>query len=133
MIKATDLPLYLRKRMGIPAPSKYGVAPAAQRTADGILFDSKAEMHRYQELKGMQSQGVITYFLRQVPFHLPGNVTYRVDFMVVYPDQHIVYEDVKGALTAMYKLKKKQVEALYPITIMEIRMGGGRGGKFLKA
>jgi hypothetical protein len=84
---------------------------------DGIKFRSIKEADYYNSLKILQKVGKITYFLRQVPFDLPGNVKYFIDFMVVYPDKTICYIDVKGFETPMFKLKKKQVEALYPIKI----------------
>jgi hypothetical protein len=124
MLKPSDLPADLRERLGLePKRHKYNVSPREMRTIDGITFDSKAEMHHYRKLKDMQAQGLIRYFLRQVPFHLPGNVVYRTDFMVVYTDGRIEYVDVKGMRTAMYKLKRKQVEALFPVKIVEVTKG----------
>lgn len=120
MIKASDLPPELRARMGIPAESKYKVKAKDTRTADGIVFDSKAEMHRYRELLRLREQGLVQYFLRQIPFHLPGGVKYVCDFMVVWNNGRIVYEDVKGVRTDLFIAKKKIVEAIYPVTIHEI-------------
>lgn len=87
---------------------------------DDINFGSKLEGRYYTHLKNLQSKGVVTFFLLQVPFRLPGGVKYLLDFMVFYADGNIEYVDVKGVITAIYKLKKKQVEALYPIKIKEI-------------
>jgi hypothetical protein len=100
-----------------PRRNKYN----AQKTkVDGITFDSKKEATYYRQLKMAVGEGEISYFLRQVPFDLPGNVKYRVDFMIVCNDGTIDYIDVKGRRTPMYILKKKQVEALYPVTIEEV-------------
>jgi len=122
-MKASDLSPALRAKLGIKARSKYNVAAKADRTADGIVFDSKAEMRWYLRLK--TDPGVL-FFLRQVPFHLPGNTVYRCDFMVAYQVggvfPYIEFQDVKGMRTATYRLKKKQVEALYPIKIVEIQV-----------
>lgn len=96
--------------------SKYN---AMKTVVDGIKFDSKKEAAYYEYLKLRQRAGTIKYFLRQVPFDLPGNIRYRVDFMAVQDDDTIQYFDVKGFKTAMYKLKKKQVEALYPGVVIE--------------
>lgn len=122
-IKASDLSPALRKRLGVKARNKYGVADKAERTADGIPFDSKKEMHRYMELVQMQRAGSVKFFLRQVPFHLPGGVVYRADFLVVYVNGDIVdvnFEDVKGMRTKEYLMKKKMVEAIYPVKIREL-------------
>jgi hypothetical protein len=99
---------------------KYHVSRKEMRTLDGITFDSKKEMNWYRHLMQYREANVVKYFLRQVPFHLPGGVVYRCDFMVVYCDGKVEYQDVKGMRTAMYILKKKQVEAIYPIKIREI-------------
>lgn len=95
--------------------SKYN---AEKTTVDGITFDSKKEAARYVELKFMQAAGEIRYFLCQVPFHLPGGIRYFCDFAVCQFDGTMQYEDVKGMQTDVFKMKKKQVESLYPVTII---------------
>lgn len=95
---------------------KFSAQPTA---ADGIRFDSKKEAMRYGVLKLLEKQGEVVFFLRQVPFDLPGNTRYRVDFQIFWADGRITFEDVKGMRTPTYIAKKKQVEALYPITITE--------------
>lgn len=86
---------------------------------DGIKFASKKELKRYTELKMLQQQSKIIFFLRQVPFHLPGNNKYVCDFMIFWCDNTVTIEDVKGFKTETYKIKKKLVESVYPITITE--------------
>jgi hypothetical protein len=88
--------------------------------ADGIKFSSKKEHKRYQQLKILQNSGEILFFLRQVPFHLQAGVKYVCDFVVFWTSGEVTIEDVKGMKTDMYILKKKMVEATYPITITEI-------------
>ena len=87
---------------------------------DGIRFASIKEGKRYLELKMLKESGVVKYFQRQTPWDLPGGVKYRLDFQVKWSDGRESFEDVKGMRTDMYKLKKKQVEALHSITITEI-------------
>ena len=87
---------------------------------DGIRFASKKEHKRYLELKLLQKYGEVIFFLRQVPFYLPAGVKYLCDYQVFWTDGNVTFEDVKGMKTPMYILKKKQVEAIYPITITEI-------------
>lgn len=87
---------------------------------DGIRFDSKKEAKYYGELKLLQKSGEVVMFLRQVPFHLPGGVIYRVDFQEFHRDGVVRFVDVKGFETAEFKMKKKMVEALYPIEIETI-------------
>lgn len=90
----------------------------AQRTeANGIKFDSKKEARYYQALLIRVRAGQVLFFLRQVPIDLPGNVKYRVDFQEFHADGSVHFVDVKGMETKEFKLKKKQVEALYPFEI----------------
>jgi len=93
----------------------------ARRTnVDGIKFSSKKEANRYNILKLLQKSGDILFFLRQVPFHLPGGVKYVCDFLIFWANGDVTIEDVKGFKTEIYKAKKKMVEALYPVEISEV-------------
>lgn len=93
---------------------------AVKTVRDGIKFHSKKEAKRYDELVLLKASGEVLFFLRQVPFHLPGNVKYLCDFVVFWADDTVSFEDVKGMKTATYIMKKKMVEALHPIKITEI-------------
>ena len=93
---------------------------AVPTTYDGIRFASKKEGNRYLELKDLQLQGDVRCFLIQTPILLPGPTKYVDDFTVFWADDTVTFEDVKGVRTPQYKLKKKQVEALYPFKITEI-------------
>ena len=98
-----------------PGRSKYN---AVICEADNIKFRSKKERKRYLELRALQHAGEC-WFLRQVPFYLPGNVRYVLDFLVFWKDGRQTFEDTKGCKTAMYVAKKKMVEALFPVRIIE--------------
>ena len=87
---------------------------------DGIKFASKKEAKYYQDLKLRQAAGEVLFFLRQVPFHLPGNVRYVCDFQEFLADGQVKFVDVKGYKTDMYKLKVKQVKAVFGVTIEEV-------------
>ena len=84
---------------------------------DGIRFDSKKEARYYQELLLRQRAGEVVFFLRQTPFHLPGGVTYRVDFQEFHASGEVRFVDVKGMETKDFIMKKKMVEDLYPVEI----------------
>jgi hypothetical protein len=94
---------------------------AVRTERDGISFSSKLEAAYYDKLKLFQSAGQVLFFLRQVPFHLPGGVRYVVDFQVFYTDGSIEFVDVKGMETPEFITKKKLVEALYPIEISVVK------------
>ena len=96
---------------------KYGVADLEERKRGAIRFDSKKEARYWDELCHRVEAGEVVFFLRQTPFHLPGNTVYRVDFQEFHADGTVHFVDVKGMETEVFKLKKRQVEELYPVTI----------------
>ena len=106
-----------RRRLGLPSRSKFNNVPTI---IDGIRFSSQREGKRYEELKQLQKCGEVVWFIRQAPCHLPGGVKYLADFVVIWACGEVTVEDVKGMKTPMYRLKKRQVEAIYPIHIKEI-------------
>lgn len=101
------------------------------RTRDGIVFDSKKEADYYDHLKLRVKAGEVLWFIRQPSFDLPGGVKYRADFLVIRRamtgDRSNPLEttdvvsviDVKGHRTEVYRIKKRQVEEIYGITIEE--------------
>lgn len=92
---------------------------AIRTERDGIKFPSQKQARYYDELKMQQKVGLVLFFLMEVPIRLPGNVKYKIDFVVFMTDGNVRFIDVKGHKTKMYITKKKMVEALYPITIEE--------------
>ena len=89
---------------------------------DGIKFPSKLERDYYLFLKRMKESGSVLFFLRQIPFLLPGGVTYRLDYLVFYaPNKEelgdIEFVEVKGYMTKDAAIKIKQTEDLYGIKI----------------
>lgn len=88
---------------------------------DGFHFASQLECAYYNNLKLLMRTGEVLFFLRQVPFHLPGGVKYVVDFQVFYADGFVDFIDVKGMETAEFIMKKKIVESIYPIKINVIK------------
>lgn len=92
---------------------------------DNITFASMHEAARYQELMLMQRAGQIQDLKLQVPFLIVVNgkkiCKYLADFQ--YTDVtsgKVVTEDAKGYRNRLYVLKKKLVEALYAIEIVEV-------------
>lgn len=93
---------------------KYNAVPTI---VDGFRFDSKKEAARYRRNKILLASGEMIMQQRQVPFHLPGGVIYRLDFQEYYRNGEILFIDVKGRDTPQSKQKRRQVEAMYPIEI----------------
>jgi len=84
---------------------------------DGKKFPSKAERAYYDKLCLLRKAGDVLFFIRQVPFDLPGDNVYRADFMVFYADGTVKIIDVKGMETPEFKIKKKLLEETYPFTL----------------
>ena len=101
-------------------------AQATER--DGIRFDSKLEARYYDILKTLRDKSdEVLFFLRQVPVHLPGGTKLVIDFQVFWKDGTVTFEDTKGVETDSFKIKKREVEALYPFTIKVITAKDVRG------
>lgn len=100
--------------------SKYGNKKTEYK---GEIYDSAKEAERAFELDMLLKQGEIKSVERQPAFKIEINgrkiCTYRADFKITYADGHEEIEDVKGVRTAVYRLKKKMVEAIYGIEIKE--------------
>ena len=111
------------KKLGLlPKGHKYQAKPTV---VDGVRFASKKEARRYGELKAMEKAGQIQWLRIQRSFEIIVNGInvgkYIADFVYrTIPDRGWVYEDVKGYRTPVYRLKKKLVEALYGIKIVEV-------------
>jgi hypothetical protein len=86
-------------------------------TYDGTRFASKLEFDYYLHLELLKKAGQLIMFLRQVPFFLPGGTKYICDFVLFTEDGNVRFVDVKGVETDSFKIKKREVEAIYPITI----------------
>ena len=120
---------------GVSRPNKFGAVPT---TVDAIRFASKKESRRYLDLKLMEKAGLIRDLECQpkFPIHVvpqtacgdyaavPVRVaTYIADFSYYDIETHsVVVEDVKSKATrtALYRLKKKLIEAEHDITITEV-------------
>lgn len=89
---------------------------------NGMKFDSKRELKRWQELELLQRGGAIKDLERQVSFpmrHCGVKIcTYVADFTYTDGDRFIV-EDCKGFRDRVYLLKKKLVHAFYGVRILE--------------
>lgn len=117
-----DMPPEMRKRLGASQieagaakPRKYHNQPTV---VDGIRFDSKREAAYYRELKLRKAAGEVSYWLRQVPLHLPGGTRYVVDFLIFFTEQRApAYVDVKGRETQVFRLKRREIQHHYPIKI----------------
>lgn len=112
--------------------NKYHRSSTPERTLNGILFDSKAEMKRWQQLKLLEFAGNIKNLERQPVFILADAfvdnegkkqraIKYVGDFRYT-EGERVVVEDVKGFWTQTAKLKVKLFRQKYPgIIFREVR------------
>lgn len=91
---------------------------------NGALYDSKKEADYALQLDMLMKAGEIQSWERQIRLDavVEGKkvCTYIADFKVTEKDGRIQYVDVKGFKPAVYRLKKKLIEALYHLTINEV-------------
>lgn len=85
---------------------------------NGIKYDSKLEAEYAQQLDIRKRDGDIKDWRRQEPIKLEVNgkkiATYKVDFVITHNDNAEEYIEIKGMRTAVFNLKWKLFEALYP-------------------
>jgi hypothetical protein len=104
---------------------------AIKSTYNGQTFHSKKEKNYAVKLDLLkksfrESERVLDYKTQvKFPVEVMGNkiCTYILDFVVTYVDGRTEYVDVKGykggTAYSIFRIKKKLVEALYSITIIE--------------
>lgn len=124
LVEMRDSPAERKKR-----DSKYG---NTQVVDAGIKFDSKAEHKRWQYLAMLEKAGEIRDLKLQVPFLLiPSQVrpsggieratNYIADFSYTTVDGVYVVEDVKGAVTPEFRLKRKLMLFVHGVEVKEVR------------
>jgi len=97
---------------------KYHAKPVVR---DGFKFPSKKEGRYYDYFKHLRDDtNEVLFFLRQVPFHIPGNIRVVVDFVVFYTDGDIRIYDVKGVKTERFRMNQKLLAQHYPMIDLEI-------------
>jgi hypothetical protein len=112
-----DLPLKDRNRFRNDEKKRKAKYNSVRTKINGYCFSSKKEAKRYLELLTLKKAGEIKIFIRQPMIDLGGGTTYRPDFLIFWSDGKTTWEDVKGFKTPIFKMKKKLVEAKYPIDI----------------
>lgn len=108
-------------------PSKY---KAIRTTVDGIVFDSKREARRWQELKLLERSGKIRELGRQITYVLAPSVRiagekrarpelrYKADF--AYEDcvtGAFVIEDSKGFSDTAFRIRQHLMKSVHNIDV----------------
>jgi len=78
---------------------------------DGIKYGSKKEANYAFKLDLAKKSGELLFYLRQVPFDLPGGFKHRIDFLEFWADGTAKFVEVKGMDLPMGKLKRKRANA----------------------
>lgn len=101
--------------------NKYGVAPKADRTHNGKVYPSKAEMLC---AKSLQADPTITLIIEQPQVPLGQDTVYKPDFYVYRASANEAYFiDVKGVETRDFKRNKKLWKTYGPLPL-HIRKNG---------
>jgi hypothetical protein len=118
--------------MGANAPHDMSKYHNVKTIVDGNTFDSKAEAQRYQELKLLEKAKLIWALKLQPRYVLappcildgrkkPG-LTYVADFEYIADGSYMhTVEDVKGAVTAVYRIKRHLMKTVLGLDIVEIK------------
>jgi hypothetical protein len=87
---------------------------------NSVMYDSKHEANVARNHDNELRAGTIDFWCRQPEFILPGGIIYRADFIVKTKSGQVIVEDAKGIKTKEYKLKKRQVESIYRVKVIEV-------------
>lgn len=104
------------------------------RTEDGIVFGSKAELIRYRELKKEMNYGLVAWFVRNPGFDVLGCKVYADNLVVRETGlkdsegrelYRIEVEDVKGRGGSQdhrrrFERNRKQVREMWGVEIQEV-------------
>ena len=130
MSKPVKLTGHMLKLVPKAPGSKYGNKKIT--TANGIKFDSLAELNRWSHLQLLERSGHISELRRQVVFEMVPSVKfagaararpairYIADF--VYQERGVeVIEDVKGVETPEFKIKRHLMKALLGLEVRVVK------------
>lgn len=113
------------------AKKPYNKFKAIKTVYNGEVYDSRKEAAYAKTLdmlrKSFKPSEKVLGYRRQVPFLVIVNeakiCTYILDFLITYVDGRVEHVDIKGykkgAAYNVFRIKKKLVEALYSIAIIE--------------
>lgn len=96
---------------------KYRVSLAVDRTWNGRVFASKAEMRAAKEFEALKKAGEIFELEYQPVIELlprPNLVKYIPDFKITWRNGTEELIDIKGVSTEVFKLKIKMLRHFYP-------------------
>jgi hypothetical protein len=95
-------------------------------TYQGLKFDSKLELERWLFLKKCEAEGKIAELSRQEKFKLEVNGVKICDYIADFTytsmlDGTLIFEDAKGVLTDVFRIKAKLFKAIYGYEIKIVK------------
>jgi hypothetical protein len=95
--------------------------PFKSRQGFELVAASKKEAKDYAMLDLGITTGLVTRWVPQVSFLLPGSIRYRCDALVWWADGRVTVRDAKGFETSAFRDRKKLMRACYGIEIEIVR------------
>ncbi len=90
----------------------------------GMKFDSKLELQRWQFLNDCLKKGKIKELKRQQRIQVILGRNRVCDYIADFSyeiNNKTIYEDVKGVVTAIFRLKAKLIKVIYDIDIKIVK------------
>lgn len=114
--------------------NKFRVSPREERTLDGIVYASKAEMMYFRDvITPLLNAGIIDSVACQRKFHLgvPEN-TYVADFTITFPEGSVHTVDIKGMSTPKFNHDRLlwSVYGPHPLHVIKCQTRKGKPPKF---
>lgn len=114
-----------KRRRFVPLAHKpLNLAVVAERTWRGVVYDSKTEMLRAQELDQRLRGGGLARVERQIKIPLGEDDSLRVDFRCTSLQGCVWCEDVKGFETRDFRRKVKLWRKYGPCTLRVLKLSG---------
>lgn len=103
---------------------------ATRTEYNGRIYPSKLQAQYAQYLTTLKEEGLILFWLEEVPFRFYDTSKYLVDFMVFMADGEIRFVETKGKETKDFNRKMKLMKMEYPYFSVVVVKGKLKNGKY---
>lgn len=104
---------------------------AVRTTYNNKSYASKLEAAYAAHLDDLKKDGLILFYLEQVPFRFWDTSKYVLDFMVFTTDGEVKFIETKGKETAEFRRKMKLMKREYPQVDVIIVKGQVKDGQYV--
>lgn len=101
---------------------------ATRTTYNGRSYPSKLQAAYAKYLTDLKKEGLVLFFLEEVPFRFYDTSKYLVDFMVFMTDGEIRFIETKGRETSEFNRKMKLMKMEYPCVNIIVVKGKAKNG-----